>query len=357
MDPLIVAVSITVGVTTVLAAFAAVIVARSRSGRALTGIADPAAFAALSEALGLRAEGSIARGRLEDLDAELQLVERPSASPHRRTRLVAWTVLTLGTDIHDLQLGRERRMAGGGGDVKTGDPAFDHTVWAEGDAARVSALLDAPTRRLVLDLTDEATHDDGRWVWAREGTVTDAAGVRERVVAMATIARRWRDLDTPAALLEHAVTDPVPGVRERAAERLVAWWERNPRDLTPEAAELLASTPTFRGVEVRLARLRGAAGRAVLRKWASGEGDAAVEAALGLAELHDPEAEAVLLAHLKTRDPRVIAALGSVGGAAAADALEVLLTQASAWGGQPEPLQRALAHLRARVPKHAPPAT
>lgn len=341
--------SIVVAVVAVLAFGLGVALRRRHLRRRAAGEAR-SPLAPLAEGLGLEAKGTGAAGTVDGHFVNISLVDRRNA----RGRVVPFTVVRVETGVSDLVLAREQREPGALADVATGDHAFDQRVLVEADPPRAAALLDAATRSLLVGLVEDAFHREGRWDWATEGVVTDAAHVRRQIDGMVTVTRRWRALDTPAALLDLALHDPVDRVRARAAERLVTWWEHNPMDLTEDAAALLASSALYAGPAVRLARLRGPDGAEILRARALEGGEYAIEAALGLAALRAPEAEEMLLAHLGTHDSRVIAALGEVGGARAAAALEALRRESAVWGGHPEPILRALEHVRARLPPPPP---
>jgi hypothetical protein len=121
-----------------------------------------------------------------------------------------------------LQIG-ERQAALESG-VPTGDAEFDSRVWVEGDEAVVAGLLDDTARSLIREkLSRRATLRDGHLILTCPvGRADRLVGEIESGVALAR--RLVLPSDLPARLATIAGADPIPAVRLRALQVLVARW-------------------------------------------------------------------------------------------------------------------------------------
>jgi HEAT repeat protein len=159
-------------------------------------------------------------------------------------------------------LGTRLDRAFGGGEVRMGDEAFDRALYLQGDERLFRALLDAPTRRLVLEaFSGVVVSDDGQeavTVTLANGTMqaafadrlgTDAPPRPETVRRLLELARRLQEpTDVTALIVANAHVDPIPDVRRQALRTL----ERTaPQDPATRAA-MQRSAQADADAEIRL---------------------------------------------------------------------------------------------------------
>lgn len=154
-----------------------------------------------------------------------------------------------------------------GGDVQTGDRRFDDAVLVAGDPALVVAILDAANRRLVRRLVEQGTVLDG-------GELRLSGAVRRRdlpetirSLVRATKALHVEPAAIPDRLLQRVKRDPLPGVRRRAFELLLARFPDAPQTAAAVRTTLSDRDPTLRLQATRHAEVE--AGEAPLRALAS----------------------------------------------------------------------------------------
>lgn len=140
--------------------------------------------------------------------------------------------------------------------VHSGDAAFEQAVRVGAEAGArfpgvaVSAF-GAPMRAELAALAGSgATHFDGRWRWVVP--LDDAAGVVAAVRRLLAIPPLW-PTDVVGALVGAITSDPEPGVRALAADRLVSWLEQQPPD--PAVVAVVASVVTRPDLVTRLRAL------------------------------------------------------------------------------------------------------
>ncbi len=133
-----------------------------------------------------------------------------------------------------------------GGDVRTGDRKFDDAVLVQGDPALVLAILDAANRRLVRRLVEQGAVLDG-------GELRLSGAVRRRALpeTIRTLARAARALRvTPAQIPDRLLTrvkrDPLPDVRQRAFELLLARFPDSPQTAAAIRSNLSDRDPRLR---------------------------------------------------------------------------------------------------------------
>lgn len=107
----------------------------------------------------------------------------------------------------------------GGEGVATGDTSFDRRVIVRGDAEKVAALLDAPTRHAIGRGVHLADGILTRTIPRRIGSAKLLARAVRTTVALAQ--RLMAECDVPAQLAANARNDPVGGVRLRSLAQLI----------------------------------------------------------------------------------------------------------------------------------------
>jgi len=121
-----------------------------------------------------------------------------------------------------------RRRAVGGGDVETGDAAFDDAVLVEGPAALALARLDAETRARALDVfgpnprLEGAALSNGRLFTQVVEEATSREGLQAAFTAVVALAQRLHAPRKLAeALSDNVSRDPEPGVRLASLRALI----------------------------------------------------------------------------------------------------------------------------------------
>ncbi|HYU31629.1 MAG TPA: hypothetical protein VEW48_05660 [Thermoanaerobaculia bacterium] len=162
-------------------------------------------------------------------------------------------------DFHRVSIRREP-LVGSGRETEIGDPAFDSTFLIEGPARLVFALLDAKTRRLLLDVNTASRLEILNGTLQAEHLADSK--IPHVLPLLIDIARQLaQPMDVPQRLTESAHRDPVAKVRFQILRLLIrelpgaAW--------TLEALRTACSDPS---PEIRLlaARNLGTEGRGVL---------------------------------------------------------------------------------------------
>lgn len=218
-----------------------------------------------------------------------------------------------------LQLGRE---------IEVGDRFFDDAFFLEGPARLLLALLDAETRRLLIELREKST------LTITSGELRAVVSGDERVAEvlpplLEVCKRLAPPVDTVQRLVENATGDPDPGVRLQNLLFLIRELSWNPE--TDKALRKACSDPVPE-IRLRAGRQLGAEGRGVLLDLAEKlEEDAVSAEALAVLEreLTFERLEGILSLALRRRRVRTARAclesLGRRGGAAAAALLAKVL--------------------------------
>jgi len=217
-----------------------------------------------------------------------------------------------------------------GQDVQLGDPGVDAKLLLRGSEFQIVARMDADARRIVRDaVTRGWEHDHGTWRYRRRGKMSNAAEMSailahgfEAVRCLRLGSRDWQ-----GALVERALTDPLPSARVRALEVRL----KSGLPLSSEDEERLIATGDVVGVMV--AERMGVRGIPILKQaLQAGSGELRLRAALGLAKHGegDVAARSVLAAALKVEayQDLVIEALEKVG---TVDEVPLLTPIADAW--------------------------
>lgn len=218
-----------------------------------------------------------------------------------------------------LQLGRE---------IEVGDRYFDDAFFLEGPARLLLALLDAETRRLLVELKEKSslsiTSGELRAVVYGEQKVSEV------LPPLLDICKRFAPpVDLVRRLVENATGDPDPGVRLQNLLFLIRELPWNPE--TDTALRKACSDPVPE-IRLRAGRQLGAEGRGVLLDLAEKlEEDAVSAEALSILEreLTFERLEGILGLALRRRRLRTARAClesaGRRGGAAAAALLAKVL--------------------------------
>ena len=216
-----------------------------------------------------------------------------------------------------------------GREIEIGDPSFDGTFFAEGPVPLVLALLDAPTRRLMLRMSLESQleilHDTFQAEMSDEN-------ISKILPLLLDLGQRFTQvLDVPLCLAENIHLDPEAGVRLQNLRVLIS---ERPED--PITLEALRKACSDASPENRLwvAKKLGAKGRDVLLELAEGVEDDTVSAeAVSMLnqDLSFERTKPILdraLIRRRTRTARVcLEALGRSGDAAAVDVLTVVMAR------------------------------
>ena len=209
-----------------------------------------------------------------------------------------------------------------GREMEVGDPSFDSKFFMEGPVPLMLALLDAPTRRLMLRMSPESRLEI---LHGRLQAETLHESISKILPLLLDLGQRFtQPLDIPLCLAGNAHLDPEAGVRLR---NLLVLLRERPED--PATLEALRKARSDASPEIRLrvAKELGAEGRDVLLGLAEGVEDDTVsaEAMSMLGDLPFEHTKAILdhaLSRRCTRTARVcLEALGHSGSAAAVDAL------------------------------------
>ena len=219
----------------------------------------------------------------------------------------------LGLSLRQEGLTTAVSKAVGGHEIEIGDKAFDDEVYLQGPAPLARALLDAETRRLVLELLRGRTGT----VWAglvngvlQAGIPADPGVVpslhsredEDVLAGILSLARRLvAPADIPARIAENLRSEPEAGVRLQSLLTLVREFPEH-----PAAREVLLAAREDPDAEVRLRAgiALGPEGRDVLLAVAGGEGAPDATTARAVAALADRltlgEAEKILRRALRT---------------------------------------------------------
>jgi hypothetical protein len=189
----------------------------------------------------------------------------------RLTRITVW--IPGPPDFHSLRIRREP-LVRWGREIEIGDKAFDEMFFIEGPPRLVLALLDAETRRLLIQANTVSRLE------ISNGTLR-AENMADRMVPyvlplLLNIAHRFvQPMDVLRRLTENATRDPEPGVRLQNLSLLIRELPDN-----PWTVEALRTACSDKNLEVRLlaARNLGAEGRGVLLDLAESLEDDAVSA-------------------------------------------------------------------------------
>ncbi|MCC6619889.1 MAG: HEAT repeat domain-containing protein [Deltaproteobacteria bacterium] len=325
-----------------------------------------AELALLERELGLRRDGEESwRGEVDGLGLAIAWVRQKSSKKSASIYELHVTITGLPREVH---LGAEGFVARltkrdldqvHGLDIPIGDPTFDGAVKVKGDASAALALLDAETRDALRQaVADGWILADGAWRHVSHGV----SSVYEHVKRGLELARLVRSAsgDVPARLAARAVDEPLPGVRGRALELLLAEHRHAPTSAPafeaatmdvpenrlivarglPDLASLLALARGDRQPEsIRVGALDALVERvadvmgegrastvALVEGWMTSATPALRRAAArALGRLPTENAEALLVAALADTDDDVqleaVRALGAIGTVAAVPAL------------------------------------
>jgi HEAT repeat protein len=159
-------------------------------------------------------------------------------------------------------------------EIELGDPAFDQAFLIQGPIRLVSALLDAETRRLLLDI-----HEACRGVEIGEGEIrAEMLPVQLGILMplMMDAARRLaRPMEVRSRLAENARQDPESGVR---LQNVLLLAREQPEAADSLAALHLACSDPSPWVRLGAAVELGPAGRETLLQLADTRGDDALSA-------------------------------------------------------------------------------
>ena len=233
------------------------------------------------------------------------------------------TVRGMGHDVAGLSLRREGlatafEKAVGEREIELGDAAFDAELYVQGSAPLARAVLDAPTRRLVVELLrGHVPAGGGGSVDARVTLAGDAlrAELQQRAFippperlpeVLATLLAVARRLSAPPdvarRLADNLRTEPEPGVRLQSLLMLLREFGDRP---AAREALLAARTDASAAVRLRAGIALGPEGRDVLLELATAESSDDTCAAGAVAALDDQlpqeRAEAILGHALRAR--------------------------------------------------------
>ncbi|HYG63253.1 MAG TPA: HEAT repeat domain-containing protein [Thermoanaerobaculia bacterium] len=185
-------------------------------------------------------------------------------------------------DLFEVTIRREVLPLPGRREIKTGDEKFDDAFVIKGPQPFVRALLDASTRRMLMEAKIEG------WVELVDGELR----LDFREAKLAHVLGLFRDLgsrfadqqELPRRLLENVRHDPEAGVR---LQNLLVLIREYPGDPSTVRALHVGTKDSNPEVRLRAAQALGAEGRDVLQELAKGLKEDAVSAqavtALGLA--------------------------------------------------------------------------
>jgi len=258
------------------------------------------------------------------------------------------TIRGMGHDAAGLSLRREGLATSfeklvGEREIELGDPAFDGEVYVQGSTPLARAVLDAATRRLLVELLGGHIPAGGGGSVAARVTLAGGmlrAELQQRAFVppserlpevLATLLDAARRLSAPPdparRIAENLRSEPVAGVRLQSLQMLLREFGDH-----PAAREALLAARSDASPEVRLRAgvALGEEGRDVLLELAAAEdaGDACAAGAVDAlgARLTRERAEAILERALRAR--RVVTAracLRALGGGGDAGALAALV--------------------------------
>ncbi|MEZ4470416.1 MAG: hypothetical protein R3F60_06365 [bacterium] len=112
-----------------------------------------------------------------------------------------------------------------GDDLEVGDPHFDARAVVRGSPRLLRALLDRPTRDLVLQALDLGiVVEDGKVKFNKAGLIRDADRLVHLAQVVADLAQALRPRDARGRLEHIALHDPMPQVAiEAFRERMAGW--------------------------------------------------------------------------------------------------------------------------------------
>jgi hypothetical protein len=260
-------------------------------------------------------------------------------------------------DIHGLRLSIRRRgrdaaigPTPGAGELKTGDPSFDHPfVMVGSDVALATAFLDSATRATLVAMRSLEAIDiaDGRFRAQVTTGFDEPALLSSLLTRLVEIGRHLPGAgDLVARLAQNAAKDRDPVVRESNLAFLTGEFRSHPA--STEALRVACSDPSV-AVRLRAAIGLGEEGRTVLMQFVESDAPEACVAeavsALG-ANLPADQRLALLDRALAARQLQVVLAcvrvMGRVGDAGAEDRLiaalsivnrDVRIAAAAALGG------------------------
>ena len=202
--------------------------------------------------------------RLRALDG-LVSVRIESGTQQGRSILIA-VEAPAPPDFHRVTIRPESKLKLGR-EIEIGDRAFDDTFFIQGPARLVFALLDAETRRLIIEVKEKSwftiTASELRSVVLGDdkiaGVLPLLLDLRKRFLGQIAVLHR---------LVDNATEDPEPGVRLQNLLLLIRELSSNPE--TDRAFRKACLDPVPR-IRLLAARQLGADGRGVLLKLAEGE--------------------------------------------------------------------------------------
>ncbi len=281
---------------------------------------------------GLQLHGDEVRGTTQGMDLHVDTFASgtgDSRSTWTRFRLKDPTSLEAESIAAEgLFSGMGKLMSGE--DIQLGDPSVDAKLLLRGSEFEIVARMDADARRVVrLAVARGWEHDRGTWRYQRRGRMSNAAEMLAVLTHGFDVVRSLRlgERDWQEALVERALTDPLPSARLRALEVRL----KSSEPLSSEDEERLIATGDEVGVVV--AERMGVRGIPIMKRaLQAGNREVRLRAALGLAKHGEGGvvARSVLAAALKVEayQELVIEALEKVG---TADEVPMLNSIADAW--------------------------
>ena len=270
-------------------------------------------------------------GEVEGARVEVAEVQRGSGKSRRTfTRVLVYGDRNVSSE---LRIRPETGWTGvkklfTGADVEVADEEFDREVHVEGDAARVSAALDAKCRKRLLwlcrsfdfELRDGVLHVDSPGRLKDPEQMVQAARVLLKVARGLSVGRK----EVPAALARNAEHDPLADVRLMNLTRLM---HQTDSQRAAEAGRAVLNDPSARVRSLGALLAKGEEGRWTLEQIAFDVDAPPVERALAISRLEEGwpygEISELISRLLEERRPEVVAAAAGVA-ARARDTDQVL---------------------------------